>query len=160
MRTITIRFRCLAAICFLFITALAMHAQESVPLKMSYQAVVRDGTNNLLANKTIGMRISIIRGSANGSLVYSETHLPITNSNGLVSIIIGDGHSTTGAVAMIDWSQGPFFVKTEIDITGGSNYSIASTTQLLSVPFALYAEKAGNGFDGMYQSLEDRKSVV
>lgn len=160
MRTITIRFRCLAAICFLFITALAMHAQESVPLKMSYQAVVRDGTNNLLANKTIGMRISIIRGSANGSLVYSETHLPITNSNGLVSIIIGDGHSTTGAVAMIDWSQGPFFVKTEIDITGGSNYSIASTTQLLSVPFALYAEKAGNGFDGMYQSLEGKPSLA
>lgn len=160
MRTITIRFRCLAAICFLFITALTMHAQESVPLKMSYQAVVRDGTNNLLANKTIGMRISIIRGSANGSLVYSETHLPITNSNGLVSIIIGDGHSTTGAVAMIDWSQGPFFVKTEIDITGGSNYSIASTTQLLSVPFALYAEKAGNGFDGMYQSLEGKPSLA
>lgn len=160
MRTITIRFRCLAAICFLFITALTMHAQESVPLKMSYQAVVRDGTNNLLANKTIGMRISIIRGSANGSLVYSETHLPITNSNGLVSIIIGDGHSTTGAVAMIDWSQGPFFVKTEIDITGGSNYSIESTTQLLSVPFALYAEKAGNGFDGMYQSLEGKPSLA
>lgn len=156
MRTTTKRIRCLLAICLSFIVTLSVRAQENVPLKMSYQAVVRDEANKLLGNKTIGMRISILRGSATGSLVYSETHSPTTNANGLVSIIIGDGRPTTGAIALIDWSQGPFFAETEIDPTGGSNYSISSTTQLLSVPFALYAEKAGNGFDGMYESLQGK----
>lgn len=153
MRTITTeKIRSLAAICLSFIIALSVSAQSS-PSKMSYQAVVRDGTNSLLENKTVGMRISILQGSASGSVVYSETHSPTTNANGLISIIIGDGRVGIGAMALIDWSQGPFFAKTEIDPNGGSNYSITSTTQLLSVPFALYAEKAGNGFDGKYESL-------
>lgn len=160
MRTTTKSIRCLAAICLSFIVTLSVRAQENAPLKMSYQAVVRDGANKLLENKTIGMRISILRGSANGSLVYCETHSPTTNVNGLVSIIIGDGQPTTGAIALIDWSQGPFFAETEIDPTGGSNYSITSTTQLLSVPFALYAEKAGNGFDGMYENLSGKPELA
>lgn len=156
MRTITMRIKGLAAICLSFIITLSAYTQESAPLKMSYQAVVRDGANKLLENKTIGMRISILQGSATGSLVYSETHSPTTNVNGLVSIIIGEGRATAGAIALIDWSQGPFFAETEIDPTGGSNYSITSTTQLLSVPFALYAEKAGNVFDGEYESLSGK----
>ncbi|WP_455586607.1 hypothetical protein [Bacteroides sp.] len=153
MRTITTKVRCLAAICLSFMIALSVHAQQSVPLKMSYQAVVRDGANKLLENKVIGMRISIRQGSANGYLAYRETHTPTTNANGLVSIIIGEGQPSSGTVAQIDWSQGPYFAETEIDPTGGKNYTITSTTQLLSVPFALYAEKAGNGFDGKYESL-------
>lgn len=156
MRTITMKTKFLAAIFLSFIIALSVHAQENAPLKMSYQAVVRDGTNQLLENKKIGMRISILQGSVTGSLVYSETHSPTTNTNGLVSVIIGDGRSTTGAIALIDWSQGPFFAEMEIDPAGGTNYSITSTTQLLSVPFALYAEKAGNGFDGQYESLHGK----
>lgn len=110
------------------------------PEKMSYQAVIRDNSNSLVTNQTVGMQISILQGSANGTAVYAETQTPTTNSNGLVSIEFG-GEEGFDA---IDWANGPYFLKTETDPTGGSSYTISGISQLLSVPYALYAEKAGN----------------
>ena len=118
------------------------------PQKMSYQAVIRDGGGALVANQQVGMRISILQGSATGSVVYRETHSVQTNSNGLASTEIGGGTVVSGVFANINWSQGPFFIKTETDIAGGTNYSISGTTQLMSVPYALYAEKSGSGAKG------------
>ncbi|WP_341900691.1 hypothetical protein [Fluviicola taffensis] len=113
------------------------------PQKMTYQAVVRNSSNNLVVSSPIGMRVSILQGSATGTSVYVETHTATTNSNGLATVKIGGGTVVSGTFSTIDWSTGTYFVKTETDITGGTNYTIAGTSELLSVPYALYAENAG-----------------
>jgi len=124
----------------LFTLSLFTLAQS--PGKMSYQAVVRHTSGELVKNSIIGMQISILQGDVNGTKVYSETQRPTTNANGLVSIIIGDGNIVTGSLVSIDWSDGPYFIKTETDPTGGTNYSITGTSQLLSVPYAFHATTA------------------
>ena len=113
-----------------------------VPNKMSYQAVVRNSSNNLVVNQAVGMRISLLQGSASGASVYTETQSPTTNANGLVSIEIGAGTVLSGNFANINWANGPYFIKTETDPNGGTNYSITGTSQLLSVPYALDAKTA------------------
>ena len=114
------------------------------PEKFNYQAVIRNASNQLIANANVGVRVSILQGSASGSAVYVETQTASTNVNGLMNLSIGGGNAQQGSFAGIDWSNGPFFLKTEIDPNGGSNYSITSSQQLLSVPYALYAKEAGN----------------
>jgi hypothetical protein len=112
------------------------------PEKMSYQAVIRNSSNVLVTNTTVGMQISILQGSATGTAVYVETQTPTTNANGLVSLEIGTGTVVSGDFTTIDWANGPYFVKTEIDLNGGANYTITSVSQLLSVPYALHAKTA------------------
>lgn len=112
------------------------------PAKFNYQAVVRNATNQLITSSPIGMRIAILKGTATGSAVYLETHIPITNANGLAAVEIGNGSVVNGVFANIDWANGPYFVKTDIDPSGGTNYTITNTTQLLSVPYALHANTA------------------
>src|ERR1017187_2052055 len=102
------------------------------PQKLSYQAVIRDAAGKLVQSGNIGVRISILQGSAAGTAVYQETQSATTNSNGLLSLEIGAG-TTTGSFAGIDWANGPYFLKTETDPAGGSNYSITGVSQLLSV---------------------------
>ena len=128
-------------------------AMAQAPEKFTYQAVVRNASNSLVANAPVGVRVSILQGSATGSAVYSETHVATTNTNGLVTLSIGGGNVQQGAFAGIDWANGPFFLKTETDPNGGTNYSITSTQQMLSVPYALYSKEAGNGFSGDYNDL-------
>jgi hypothetical protein len=119
-------------------------AFAQAPGKMSYQAVIRNSSNNLVTGSTVGMRISILQSSPNGTPVYVETHTPNTNVNGLVSLEIGGGTVVSGVFTDIDWTNGPYFVKTETDPNGSTNYTITGTTQLLSVPYAMYARTAGN----------------
>jgi hypothetical protein len=123
----------------LFITLLS-YAQA--PEKMSYQAVVRDGSDNLVTSSSVGMQLSILQGSASGTAVYVETQTPTSNANGLVSVEIGEGTVVSGDFATIDWANGPYFIKTETDPTGGTNYTVTGTSQLLSVPYALHAKSA------------------
>jgi len=111
------------------------------PNKMSYQAVIRNSNNTVVSNHAVGMRVSILQGNATGSSVYTETQSPITNTNGLIAIEIGTGTIVSGSFSNIDWANGPYFVKTETDPNGGSNYILTGTSQLLSVPYALYAKK-------------------
>ncbi len=124
----------------------SLYAQS--PNKMSYQAVIRNSSNTLVTNSAVGMRISILQTSTSGIAVYVETQTPTTNANGLASIEIGGGTVVSGNFATIDWANGPYFVKTETDPTGGLNYTISGTSQLLSVPYALYAVTAGNNTPG------------
>jgi uncharacterized protein (TIGR02145 family) len=126
-----------------------------IPQKMSYQSVVRNSSNQLVTNKVVGMKISILKGSTTGSSVYSEIQTPSTNANGLISIEIGSG---TG-FNTIDWSTGLYFIKTETDPAGGTNYTISGVSQLLSVPYSLYANKAGNGFSGNYSDLTNKPNL-
>ena len=119
-------------------------AFAQTPEKMSYQAIVRDANNTLLVDKLVGIQVSILQNSETGSEVYIETHSVVTNMNGLVALEIGTG-VTSYDFSSIDWSNGPYFVKVETDPNGADNYSISGVSQLMSVPFALYAKASGNG---------------
>jgi len=115
------------------------------PQKISYQAIIRNNSNVLVISTVVGMKISILQSSAMGGNipVYVETQTPTTNINGLVSLEIGTGTVISGNFTAIDWAHGPFYIKTETDPSGGSGYSITGTSQLLSVPYALYAKTVG-----------------
>ena len=128
-------------------------AMAQAPEKFTYQAVVRNASNSLVANAPVGVRVSILQGGVNGTLVYMETQTGVTNANGLITLQIGGGNVQQGAFADIDWANGSYFLKTETDPNGGTNYSITSAQQLLSVPYALYSKEAGNGFSGDYNDL-------
>ncbi len=132
---------------FLGLSLFALNTFAQAPEKMSYQAVVRNTTNNLVTNQPVGMQISILQGSATGTAVYVETQTPTSNANGLVSLEIGGGSVVSGNMATINWANGPYFIKTETDPTGGSSYTITGTSQLLSAPYALYAKTSGDGWN-------------
>lgn len=121
------------------------------PNKMSYQAVIRNASNSLVSSSAVAMQISILQGSQEGTAVYVETQTPTTNANGLVNIELGGGTVVSGNFSTINWANGPYFVKTETDpdgSTGGIVYTITGTSQLLSVPYALYAANAGTATGG------------
>ena len=115
------------------------------PQKMSYQAIIRNSNDSLLISTPVGMRISLVQTSPTGTVVYSETQTSSTNANGLVSLQIGMGTAVIGTFADIDWAAGPYYVKTETDLSGGTNYTIISSNELLSVPYALFS---ANGTPG------------
>jgi hypothetical protein len=119
------------------------------PNKMSYQAVIRNSSNTLVLNKSIGMQISILQGSSTGTAVYIERQFPTTNANGLASIEIGTGTIVSGIFSTINWGNGPYFIKTETDINGGSSYTISGTSELMSVPYALFAANSAPGPQGI-----------
>jgi hypothetical protein len=123
---------------------LTASAFAQAPQKMSYQAVIRNSGNALLISTPVGMKISILQGSAVGTVVYSETQTLSTNANGLVSLEIGTGAPVVGTFSGINWGTGPYFIKTETDQTGGTAYTIIGTNQLMSVPYALYSASAAN----------------
>lgn len=103
------------------------------PQKMSYQSVIRKTDGTLVSNTLVNIKTSILLGSASGTASYVETQTATTNNNGLVTIEIGGGTPVTGTFAGIGWGAGSHFIKTEIDPTGGTNYTISGTSQLLSV---------------------------
>jgi uncharacterized protein (TIGR02145 family) len=132
-------------ICAAIIMTANVFAQA--PQSFRYQAVARDKSGNVLANQNVSFRISILSGSISGTVVCSETHSGIsTNAYGLIELEIGKGTPLTGDFSSIDWGSDSYFVKVEMDPEGGRLYQELSTSQLLSVPYALYSQKAGNGF--------------
>ena len=149
------KFTTLVAILLLCVTALFAQAPE----KFSYQAVVRNANNQLVTNTLVGVRVSILQGNATGTPVYVETHTATTNANGLLTVQIGGGNAQQGAFAAINWEDGPYFLKTETDPNGGTNYSVTSTQQLLSVPYALYAKEVANSFSGDYNDLTNKPEI-
>lgn len=135
----------------LFITSFfSIICFAQTPEKMTFQAVVRDASNTLLVNQGIGMKISILQGSSTGISLYTETHSPNSNDNGLVNVEVGSGNVVSGNFNSINWNNGPFFIKTETDPSGGSSYTIIGTSQLMSVPFALHAKVAENIISPVY----------
>lgn len=133
------------------LTALVLTAtvMAQTPNSMSYQAVIRDANNALVSSQAVGVQISILQGSATGTAVYVETQTPTSNANGLISLEIGEGTLVSGDFSTIDWGDGPFFIQTETDPTGGTNYTITGTSQLLSVPYALHAKVADSLVGGV-----------
>ena len=121
---------------------------SQAPEGFNYSAVVRDNVGNPITNQAVSFRFSIIRGNVTGTVVYSETHNTITDQFGQVSLIIGNGAIITGVFANIEWGGDAYFLKVELDKTGGSAYVEMGISQLLSVPYALYAKTAGGGGTG------------
>ena len=117
-----------------------LHAQA--PRSINSQAVLRDAAGRLIANQSVGVRIIIAQGFPTGTVAYEETHIATTNENGLYTITIGAGTPATGTFSAIDWGNGPYFITTDIDPAGGSNYTITTSQQFLSVPYALFADTA------------------
>jgi len=112
-----------------------------MPSLFKYQSVLRKADGSVLANQKVSMRISLLQDSIAGRTDYSEIHSAVTNSFGLINLNIGGGTDTSGSISNINWSSGSYFMKIEIDATGGSNYSLAGINQLLPVPFALYSNR-------------------
>jgi microcystin-dependent protein len=159
----------------LAVVLIAASLWAQTPQMMNYQAVVKNSSNGVVANQLIGIKISIMQSSPAGTAIYTETQSVSTNSNGLLSIQIGNG----AGFGTINWSSGPYFLKTEIDPTGGSAYTIIGTSQLLSVPYAIHAKtaesapitgsetafdgwdkNASNDFDGDYAKLTNKPNIA
>ena len=115
------------------------------PRSFRYQTVVRNSAGELLADKSVGIKISILQNSPTGMIVFSETFSLITNSVGLINLSVGKGLVLSGSLDGIDWGNGEYFMRIDVDSEGGNNYEFMGTSQLLSVPYALYAETAGDG---------------
>ena len=126
----------------LILLFIGVAASAQSPDKMSYQAVLRDANGVILKNQNVSIQFNVLQTSISGTSVYQEDHKLTTNSNGLVSVYIGTGTVSAGDFSTIDWSKGPYFLQSEIDPAGGTNYTISSTTELVSVPYAKYASKA------------------
>ena len=137
-------FRLLLIVFLLFgglFQAVGQQGTSAIPNKFNYQTIVRDTSGHLVINQPVGMRLTLQRGPQMNNL-YTETHQVTTNSSGLLTTTIGTGQPIQGSMDSIDWSLGNVFVKTEIDMAGGSNYSLVSSRELLSVPYAMHARSA------------------
>jgi hypothetical protein len=143
---------------YLAVISMTFSVFAQSPQKMSYQCVVRNASGVLVTNQSVGIKISILQGTPTGTVVYQENYNPNpqTNANGLVSIEIGGGTPIAGTFSAINWASGSYFLKTETDPTGGTNYTISGTSQLLSVPYALHSKTAENGFSGNYIDLTNK----
>ena len=141
---------------FILLIFISSFAFAQSPDLMSYQAVVRNANGTLISEKPVGIRIRILQKTDVGNSVYIETHSANTNKNGLVTIKIGGGTVVSGSISKVDWSKGPYFLQTEIDPAGGSAYSINNVSQMLSVPYALYAKSSGtNGWGLKGNAISD-----
>jgi len=119
----------------------------NIPKKFTYQSVVRDSSGQLITNHNLRMRLSLQRAPQMTNL-YIETHQLTTNSNGLLTCLIGSGQPFFGMMDSIDWSLGNVYIQTEIDLTGGNNFVTLGNQELLSVPYALYSLSSGSSTPG------------
>ena len=119
------------------VTFATLYAQA--PQGFNYQAVVRNAAGQLITNRNVGVRISIIQNSVSGNVIYQQEEVVTTNANGLFTLIVGDNSTD---FANIDWARGPYFIKSEVDLTGGRNYTLSTSQKILAVPYAHYANIA------------------
>lgn len=136
----------------IFLILFPLFAFSQSPQKINFQSILRNTNGEIVANKSVSLKISILSGSINGSSVYAETHTKTTDASGLISLQIGNGTVLSGIFANIGWGNASHFIKLEADFNGGNNYVLLGTQELMSVPYALYASKATNtsGIDGIY----------
>lgn len=121
-----------------------IYAQNAPPQAFSYSAVARDAQGNPLINQSVGLQFSILKGSTVGAIQYQENQFTTTNQFGIFTLIIGTGTVLQGTFNSINWGSDSYYLKVGLDATGGTNFQTMGTTQFLSVPYALYAESAGN----------------
>ncbi len=141
-------FFLITLICILTLASLASLASlAQVPVAFKYQVVIRNSTGEILPSQNISMRISILDGSATSSSVFTEIHSTNTNTYGMVSIIIGKGTLVSGDLSTINWGTSDKYLKVELDENGGSSYTDLGAVELLSIPYAFYANDVMNKDD-------------
>lgn len=143
------------SIFLLFTIFVSLIGFSQSPEAFSYQAVIRDGSGSVLANQNIGLRIAILEGGTSGTVVYSESFSITSNDFGLVNLEIGTGSVLSGDFSTINWGDDSYFVEVALDTSGGTSYTIMGTSQLLSVPYALYAKSSGDSkwLDGINSGI-------
>ena len=139
---------------FFLVMAVFINLEAQLPLGFKYQTIVRDNAGLAIANESISFRLSILAGSTTGTPVYVETQTVNSSPLGVVSLLIGDGTATTGSFDKIDWASGSYYLQVELEVYGATSYSLMGTSQLVSVPYALYALSSGAG-----QWTGDSKSI-
>lgn len=154
--------KCAILIAILFfvmvISNLSLSAQ--VPQKVSYQSIIRNASGELVKSQLVGIRVSILQGSISGTVVYQETHVVATNVNGLFTIEVGGGTPLSGSFSEINWGSSSCFLKIETDPNGGTDYTITGTSEILSVPYALYAnEVSPSAFKAPTATVESASNV-
>lgn len=142
-----LRLLSIVSICLL--TAVSAIAQA--PQGINYQAVIRDAGGSPVVNQSVGIRMSVVQFP---SVVYQETHTLSTNAFGLVNLVVGSGAVGIGDFSTIDWANGPYMLQTEVDVTGGTTYTLISSQEMVSVPYALYAENAGSAAPAYQKGVE------
>lgn len=124
----------------LFSIGMISFTMGQAPQGFKYQTVIRK--NNVpLSNQLVRIKTSILQSSSSGKAAFSQIDTITTNTFGLVNLIIGNNGTDSGSLQNIDWSLGPYYIKTELDETGGMNFHLMGTSQIMSVPFALYSAK-------------------
>jgi hypothetical protein len=135
------------------ILALAISVCAQAPLSFKYQAYLRNADGTIRGSEFVTLQLEIVQGTVNGTTIYSEVHNTSTNAHGLVSVSVGDG-STSSNMSAVQWESGPFFLDIRV------NGIHLGTTELLSVPFALYANETGSGFSGQYSDLSGAPNLA
>jgi hypothetical protein len=133
------------AFIILLFTSLSYFSQA--PQGINYQAVLRNANGSLVTNLTVGYKLEIRKTSTTGQVIYAERHTPLSNAQGLINVIIGGGTVIQGSFSSVNWGSGPYFIVTYVDFTGGTNYQLFGSQQLMSVPYALYANTAGSAIN-------------
>ena len=156
----TIMNRFILFVFSLFLSFSIAIAQDGI----NYQGAATDANGDELTNQNITIRASVLSGTANGSLEWEETHSTTTDQYGLFNVVIGQGTSTTNGATSnfddMDWGSGDHFLKIEMDATGGTNYALIGTTQMMSVPYALYAKNAGIDYDSISNLLSNDSTFI
>lgn len=135
---------------------------SQVPQGISYQAIAFNSGGNPVVNANVGVKISILENSVSGNVVYTETHTKSTNTQGLFNLNIGQGTASSGTFSTINWGANLKFLKVEVDPTGGTNYAIVGTNQLMSIPYSLYSKESENAryILDEYISIWDNNTTV
>ena len=144
------------AITFLTMITLAGSVFAQVPRGFNYQMVVRNTNGQLVSESIVRLVLSIRQGTPTGPVVYQLTDTPQTNTNGLVTLVVGTG-SDSASYDAINWANGPYFLVCEVDPTGGSNYALRTEQQILSVPYAAYATTADRVSQSFTYNEQDPK---
>ena len=132
---------------------------SQAPQKINFQSILRNSGGEIVSNKAVSLRISILSVSITGNTVYSETHTKITDASGLISLQIGNGTVSSGVFSAILWGNAAHFIKLEADFNGGSNYVLLGTQELMSVPYALYASKTDTGALNLVNRFSDKVNI-
>lgn len=137
-------------------------ADAQIPQQFNYQSIVRDLSGNILPNHTLGIQFTILSGSATGTNVYSERHVVTSQNSGLITLTIGSGTVINGTMTGIDWSLGTFYLSISVDYNNTGAFTALGVTPLLTVPYAMYAQKAGtlDGADGLPIANPQKGDIV
>lgn len=151
-----------SAILFALLLSFSAYAQEVPPEAFNYSAVARDADGNPLMNTSLGIQTTIRQSAADGVIVYQENHTVETDEYGLLNLAVGTGDPQQGEMASIAWGADDYYLEVSMDIDGGTDFAFMGATQLLSVPYALYAKSAGSleSEEELYIGMEYQGGII